>query len=335
MSTAFCAKPVSGKSGFFPVSRNRFFPVLGFFRWAGCAHESFANESCAGGVKKARLLRELLFTFWPNRTSLGAETNNGVETMLLDDETIHHRGIKIDFHIDDSPVNWWIEGDCQIPCLGPNTDHTGGYDIECPLDDMSDSWITRNRHAIRCELGLDYDDAAFDRMCLQESRDYGIPVADYRRDLFNDAVLEMHKPDRFDALAALWTLRGVPALSTSSQGYSQGDYTDLLFVAHPDWAEKVGADLKAKNWSDRLIAACDEWGAWCWGGVIGYVVDPDGECESCWGFYPSKGSDYFPLSVVHSYCVSEAKSAADRIADERDAAIAQTMIESRPDMYAN
>lgn len=164
-------------------------------------------------------------------------------------------------------------------------------------------------------------------------------------------------------VAALWQLAGVPALVTESRGYSQGDFAALLIVAHPEAVKAWGFATRdgRPNWRryratcpDDLTRAAELWGAWAWGGgVVGYEVqeidaedapdldeDPNGptgeHVDSCWGFYPDKGSDAFNLDDSHAYAVGEAEAAALAHIAERDAEraedIAAAMYDARPDL---
>jgi hypothetical protein len=285
--------------------------------------------------------------------------------MLIEDETRMHVApngarYRIQFHHDDYRENPWEQWDCMTPLAvksfgyGGRSDVTeyGGFDILDPIAYMTDRQVTECRAAIANAIGAvgnGWTDAeSFDAYVKEEARDSGYPVADVRRDILSETVDDCKD---FDVLAALWCIAGVPALSTSSQGYSQGDYHELLLVAHPDavkaWGFKSLRAYIAKNGGNVESAAqslesdCDTWGAYAWGGVIGYTVelidndelrevcedsddDADSpsdstlndldlceEVDSCWGFYPEGSSDAFPLDKVHVYAVSQAVAAAD------------------------
>lgn len=74
-------------------------------------------------------------------------------------------------------------------------------------------------------------------------------------------------------------------LSTSSHGYCQGDYADLLFVWTPATVERYG--IPEDSALDQLEYARKLWGYWAWGDVYGFVIEtPDGEhVDSCFGYY--------------------------------------------------
>ncbi len=84
---------------------------------------------------------------------------------------------------------------------------------------------------------------------------------------------------------------------------SEGNFPDrrwdvsqlgFVFVSKKEWR----LSKKAKAAAGALI---NEWNQYLEGDVWGYIVDRQGEHESCWGFY---GQDY---------CISEAKSIAEHI----------------------
>lgn len=261
----------------------------------------------------------------------------------IEDADVLHRGILIEFHRDPDPLHPWQDWDCQIPMVylsseyhdSCSTEHTSGHDILNPIGHMTPRFMTRHRLAIAQILDLGFSDVAtFDAHCRDENY-YELPIADFRAVMFGEVLSGMSNSDRLEAVAALWTLQGVPAHCTSSQGYSQGDYVELLFVAHPDWIKACGIDQKTHGWAREFEGSENMFGAWRWGGVIGFVVDPDGpDEESCWGFFPDHDQDYFPIERNHAYCIGVAKAAADYIADRRDTATARCIEQSRPDMHA-
>jgi len=65
----------------------------------------------------------------------------------------------------------------------------------------------------------------------------------------------------------------------------------------------VNADT-LKQAENVLLAEVEEYNKYLQGDVWGYVVDPDGENESCWGMYG------------YDYCMAEAKALAEKIAEK-------------------
>lgn len=270
-------------------------------------------------------------------------------SLITDETRLHvaptgHR-YRIQFHLDDDPRKPW-EDDGAVPILwvsdsrdGLRDDGDRGYNLKNPLLHLSDRAIRANLDEIATLCGYS-GKTAFDADC----RAYypGIRIAEARRHLLDECHPEWGGAGQsgLEALARFWTMAGVPAYVGISRGYSQGDWAAVLAVAHPDavkaWGFKTMREYR-KACPDDLKNAVAMWGAWCWGGVLGYVVsridpdewaewvedngeDPSGEdlnsfteCEvdSCWGFYPENDSDYFPLEVNHAYTLGEAIAAAD------------------------
>lgn len=306
---------------------------------------------------------------------------------LIEDETrLHTVGeyrYRLQFYVDSEPSPPW--DDCgALPLIwvsgrdGFRKEGARGFDLLNPFPFLKDRTIRANLAEIAGLVGYggQGDPArAFDL----DARDYypGLPIAEARRALLlDDCRFEIEATqDGLETLARFWTLAGVPAAVSVSRGYSQGDWAAVLTVAHPEAVKAFGfATMRAyrKACPNDHKAAVDAWGAWRWGGVIGYEVariDPDeyaaaladnetdeldaGQlnaldlCEdvgSCWGFYPEHDQDYFPLDRNHAYAIGRAEDAAKADAESRailDAAAreqaaeldAAAMIEARPDMY--
>lgn len=198
---------------------------------------------------------------------------------------------------DDSPENPWDAWDFQPPLLvyyNRSLEEKG--DVPNPLADVTDSWIARHWRAL-CKIFDKSPDSA-----REHKRDYEYErIADAKRELLDDWLGEL-KPSRYSGhagdymavLGALCELRGWPTLSTSSHGYSQGDYAKLLLIFSPAYAKEIGRawprSAKAKaEVRKSLEADAKLWGAWAWGNVYGFVIesaDSDGDSlDSCFGFY--------------------------------------------------
>ncbi len=301
---------------------------------------------------------------------------------LIEDETrLHVAGAyryRIQFHVDsDASPPWEDDGALPMITTGGRTgfDERGarGFDLANPFPHLKDRALKVNLNEIAQLIGYS-GAAALD----QDARDYypDSPIAEARRHIIADSRSDMSDTqDGLETLARVWNMAGVPAEVSESRGYCQGDWAAILTVAHPDAVKAFGfATMRAyrKACPDDHKSAVISWGAYTWGGVIGYTVeriDPaewaeaveanDGEdltgdelnalteCEdvdSCWGFYPEHDSDYFPLDRNHAYAISQAIEAADSDAAEqaeRDAlartaeaeADAFCMMECRPDLY--
>ena len=273
----------------------------------------------------------------------------------------------------------WEDSDGNLPLIWVNgrdgfrTEAACGYDLTNPFPFLKDRAIRANLDEIASLIG--YASAAgFD----QDARLYnpGTPIAVARREMLAERLCDIPATESgLHKLASLWNFAGVPAEVTTSRGYSQGDWAAILTVAHPEAVNSFGFKTMReyrKACPEDHKSAVIGWGAWAWGGVIGYSVeriDSDEyaaalaeyeveeldagqlndldlceDVDSCWGFYPEHEHDYFPLDRNHAYAIGQAQAAADWDAEKRavlDAAArdlqasadAFAMIEARPDMY--
>ncbi|MZR12689.1 hypothetical protein GQE99_06600 [Maritimibacter sp. DP07] len=327
-------------------------------------HANMATPKHTEGAAPATLKEHDMFS-----TVIDSETRLFIGTKTGD-------AYRIQFHHDNDRESPWEAWDGMTPCVwtsgrGGNADWSQGCDILEPIAYMSDDFITRNRRAIVDILGGavmgflgvkiwdDFD--GFEAHIREIAEDYGMTRAEARRDHLTEIcdfrAASMNRGE-METCAALWMLAGVPALATQSRGYCQGDHVDLLFVAHPDAVRAWGFEgkrdrdataryLKAHVCdSDADIAAhlereTDTFGAWCWGGVVGYVVEridpaeielaleandaatladlsPDEldaleychDVDSCWGFYPEGTQHSFPFESAHAHAIEEALNAA-------------------------
>lgn len=245
---------------------------------------------------------------------------------------------------DDSPESPWEAWDGQPPLIvyyDRSLDEKG--DVPNPLADMSDSFIARNWRAL-CKIFDQSPDAAKER-----KSDYGyFKIADAKRELL-DEWLDDIKPSRYSghvgdymtALGELCELRGWPSLSTSSRGYCQGDYAELLLIFSPAYAKEIGAawprSAKAKAEARKhLESDAKLWGAWAWGDVYGFVIEPSDDSElpggcldSCFGFY---GDDFAESGLAEAAAESLAYIRQER--RERRLAKMKELIRARVPLAA-
>lgn len=207
-------------------------------------------------------------------------------------EAATYRGFTIKALQDSDAPNPFADWDCEPPIavyydrsLTEYGDCGGMLD---PLSGLSDSWINRRwkeaAQAIGCDLSAMVADVA--------DRAQGERVADVRRDYLETALSDAQPShyggnagDYFESVAKLWNMRGVAAVADVTTGYCQGDYADVLCVALPAWAEKVGAPRSSHK--AQIDYAVKLYGYWAWGDCYGWeIVSPDGdELDSCWGYY--------------------------------------------------
>lgn len=215
---------------------------------------------------------------------------------------------------DECPQNPFEEWDGHWPMIVRYDRSEKEYgDIGNPLNYFTDGQIIAKQGAICEALG---DDCA--HHCYP-ARDIASDLAEYKtdyraeyvkgregmaallRDYFSEAIDTIERGDRFDVLESLYHLAGVPALSTCSQGYCQGDYSELLIVATPE-AQKAMGIRKGHDFALDMEGQADLYGFWAWGDVYGYICEwrasPEDEWEeleeigaSAWGFYGDNPDD--------------------------------------------
>lgn len=229
----------------------------------------------------------------------------------------HYRGLEIIAVQDSDAQNPWDEWDGNIPLIAyHNRDLTvyeseAGFPLLSPFSSagLSDAILRRHMKAICAAFdGFDVYDCfnfkisapgesgGFSHWLLKESkeraRDYGGSLTDHKRELLSDALEGLSKSDKLETLSAIYAAIGWPALCTTSRGYSQGDYSELLFVVTPAFIKKTGApSIKdSAYWRRGMESAGELYGAWAWGDIYGYSIEFDGDSlSSCFGYY---GSDF-------------------------------------------
>lgn len=181
-------------------------------------------------------------------------------------------------------------------------DKAPGPDVNRPLDRFTPGQIIRHQRKILAALG---DEWSLERDFADHMGNIypGDDRAEYMRDYFADCLESVADRNKLETMAALYQLIGIESLCTSSHGYCQGDYAELLIVATPEAMDQFG--WKRKDRTAARIAADMEsqanlYGQWAWGDCYGFVLerapdDPDDrddsdaweDIDSCWGFYGS------------------------------------------------
>ena len=175
---------------------------------------------------------------------------------------------------------------------------------------------------------------------------HGYPLWEVLADAFNEHVNGEYLTDRIELLAEVYEWLGMPAVITSASGYSQGDYIEGLLVATPEWRKEVGNEsLSDEQVRESLRSDFDTYAAYAFGDVYGWVLTehnpdhspdawwdgvavfqhdgeakyPDGEIDSCWGFYGNNhaksGLRGAALDAEFTeHCLAEARANDERIA---------------------
>lgn len=191
----------------------------------------------------------------------------------------NYKGYEINIVIDDCPPNPFIDFDGEPPIAytSDRSIETFGEDIDTvPYFDRSEFF-----RALPTILEITSKSSIYDlvRTVRQHSTDI---LAGIHWEL-TDAVDNLNDSDRLEALCDLYNAIGIPAVCKAVRGYSQGDYAEVLAVATPEFQETCG---NVADWHKTLEGSIKLFQDWAFGNVWGYeVTAPDGETESCRGFY--------------------------------------------------
>lgn len=182
-------------------------------------------------------------------------------------------------------------------------------DIPDPIAAMSDSFINRKWREL-CKI---FDMPESEARDLKRAYGYSSTIAEVKRDLLDEWLGQESGQALIKLKAELFELMGWPVYRTTSRGYSQGDWAELIAVYTPDHAKICGTNFplsaKAKAAAcEDLKGAAELWGYWAWGDVYTAVIDQmtgsevtSEYIESCGGFY---GDDY-TASGLAEYAESE------------------------------
>lgn len=219
-------------------------------------------------------------------------------------------GFRVTAELDSDARNPWKDMDCLAPLVTYSDRSVTEYgDMPDPIAAMSDSFINRHWREL-CDI---FDMPESEARVLKRAYSYNCGIAEVKRDLLNEWLGNEGERDTMRIKGELFDLLGWPTLSTTSRGYSQGDWAELLLVYTPAHAAACGikfprsAKAKAAALAD-LESTADLWGYWAWGNVYGAVIEAwDGKkvigdpLDSCWGFY----GDEYAESGLAEYAESE------------------------------
>lgn len=195
-------------------------------------------------------------------------------------DTIEAGRYRIDIFQDQDASNPFEDIDGCVPIMvngGRNFnshDYAGASDAFVPTVNQ----YRRHKKALLAVFDIDKD-----------GQYYTAPTdpAEQERELF-DAIADAVKEQDYDKLEDVARIIGLPCLNTCSQGYSQGDYVEVIAVWPKAWGKENRPKATPKQIAEELQAAVDLFGAWAWGDVFGYTVTDTvtgDEVASCWGFY--------------------------------------------------
>ena len=232
-------------------------------------------------------------------------------------------GFRVCAEQDSDARNPWEDIDGLAPLMVYYDRSVTDYgDIPDPIAAMSDSFVNRHWREL-CKL---FDMPESEARDLKRAYGYSSTIAEVKRDLLDEWLSNESGQALMGLKAELFELMGWPVYSTTSRGYCQSDWAELIAIFTPAHAALCGTNFprsaKAKAAAlEDLKGAAELWGHWAWGSVYGAVIeDLRGEdSESCWGFY---GDDYaasglaeYAESTIAAIRAARLKARAARLKD--------------------
>jgi len=211
--------------------------------------------------------------------------------------TENYRGCDIEVVLDECPPNPFEDWDCEPPIAVYANYNRGVTEYATQYGNVdSFDWLTRKQIIEHKSLILDSLGCDSWRAVLRGSFYIESDAEAYVR----ECLANLGDSDRLELLGSLYNACGIPAVVKSVSGYSQGDYAEVLAVATPEF-RKASGNPEGFDWIACLNGSIDLFRNWAYGNVYGFVVAlPDGETESCYGFYGDYDSTYGALSEARS-----------------------------------
>ncbi len=208
-------------------------------------------------------------------------------------EKIEYRGFTIEISQDSWAENPWENWDGMNPMVTlsggrhATLKEYGNAGLLAPFDRFTDGQLRRHMAAICAAFDKHdrYSNRPMADTMREECADCKGYMTDAKRDYLADAFEGLTDSDKLNVAADIFALLGYPVLNTSSHGYSQGDYAELLIVITPEFAKECGHKWRGGcDWQKDMESAAKLWGYWAWGDVYHYTIDSPID-DSCGGFY--------------------------------------------------
>lgn len=203
--------------------------------------------------------------------------------------------------------NPYEDGDGMYPMMAKSLDRRGNkWDYYNASDEFCPSTKQYRRHKKALVETLNIDEADIKASYPKNEWAYRT------EEEVNNAIAAAIKEHDYDTLEAVGNVLGIPCLSTSSSGYSQGDYIEMLVVWTKEWGKGMGVPKKQAlaNGKKDMEMNAKVFGAWVWNDIFGFeITDPQGQefdDNSCWGFIEP---ETYPAERM--YVVQEARSSVD------------------------
>lgn len=209
----------------------------------------------------------------------------------LDCEVAMHNGYRIRAERDDNasnPFEDW-DGNWPIAIYYDRSikvyEKTKGAQIGDPLARFGDALLVICQKQLEKLLERHLNDLRYHLDAWPEDQDppKWVTDAEALRNWFGEALGEVEDSKLLDVYEELYKLLSIPCYKTTSRGYCQGDWAEVLVVATPEAVNEfmpAGPDNpwnseREKKLQESLKSTADLYGAWAWGDVYGYVIEKD------------------------------------------------------------
>ena len=233
---------------------------------------------------------------------------------------MEYKGHTISIELDDNATNPLTDWDhCALVVTTNDNTHTTYYNTDQRYNHTPDVPDLTQDQARKLIPDLMREDGY--TSCKQWLTDYCFTTYNWASitDWLNDDYIPsyINDGDKLERIAFIFQAVGFQTLNTSSQGYSQGDYVEILVVADEDYY-KLSGNNPEDDQTETLQGVADTYGAWAWGDVYGYVITKPNECphcqhdepeevDSCWGFYGDDHEKSGLLDQARSFIDEELK----------------------------
>ena len=182
-----------------------------------------------------------------------------------------------------------ILGDCMPPKITRTQSGIHSQDDLLNLPDLPRKASTYDHFLSLAGYGHSWGSL---RQLVRDTRDTGWGVFEALLSEAKDAVTEAPKSELLNLLSDWYVEAGCQTLNTYAHGCAQGDWCEVVWVATPEWVEKVGIDpehvQQALEGANRTLTHVN-----C-GEVYGFILSKVTECDqghehyeqvdSAWGF---------------------------------------------------
>lgn len=219
-------------------------------------------------------------------------------------------GFRVRAEQDNTSRNPWGDIDGLAPLMAYFDRRVTDYgELPDPIAAMSDSFINRKWREL-CKI---FDMPESEARDLKRAYGYSSTIAEVKRDLLDEWLGQESGQAAMRLKGELYGALGWPVYSTTSRGYCQGDWAELIAVFTPEHAALCGIAMPRGTKAtaaacEDLKGAADLWGQWAWGDVYTAVIDEmtgsevtSEYVECCGGFY---GTDH-EASGLAEYAESE------------------------------